>query len=195
MKKLLIAGTALFGTLAAPSLAFAQDDVIEDEVVTPKEAKDWFVYGDANFALMQFSVTEGNTEFVSDTMTAAFFRAGVKYKYFGAEVEYGTGLSDIEEDGISVGVNSQTSIFGILRLPEDNYDIYLRVGYHSSDIEVGIAGLGEATEKDEGFAGGVGGTYFFNDNLGIRLDVTGYNLSDPLDVSYVGGSAGAVVRF
>lgn len=195
MKNLLIASAALLGVLSTPMLAAAQDDVIEEEVVTPKQSKDWFVYGDANFALMQFSVTEGNTEFVSDMMTAAFFRAGVKYKYFGAEVEYGTGLSGIEEDGISIDVNSQTSVFGIVRLPADKADVYLRLGYHSSDIEFGIQGVGEASETDSGFAGGIGGSYFFTDNLGIRLDITSYNLSDPLDVSYVGGSAGAVVRF
>ena len=199
MKNLIISTAAILSFLAVPTQALAQDEStnedIEEVIVTPKKDKDWFVYGDANFGLMQFSVTEGNTEFVSDTLTAAFFRAGVKYKYVGAEFEYGTGLSGIEEDGVSVDVNSQTSVFGILRLPADNYDVYLRLGYHSSDVEVGIDGLGEASESDSGFAGGVGGTYFFSDNFGIRLDVTAYNLSDPLDVSYVGGSAGAVVRF
>jgi len=144
---------------------------------------------------MQFSVTEGNTDFVSDMMTAAFFRAGVKYKYFGAELEYGQGLSDVEEDGISIGISSQTSVFGIVRLPTNKLDVYMRLGYHSSDIDFSASGLGEFSEKDEGFAGGIGGSYFFTDNLGIRLDITNYRLSDPLDVDYVGGSAGAVVRF
>jgi len=71
----------------------------------------------------------------------------------------------------------------------------MRLGYHSSDIDFSASGLGEFSEKDEGFAGGIGGSYFFTDNLGIRLDITNYRLSDPLDVDYVGGSAGAVVRF
>lgn len=195
MKKLLLSSAVILGAFAAPSYVMAQDDVIEDEVVTPKTPKDWFVYADANFALMQFSVTEGNTDFVSDMMTAAFFRAGVKYKYFGAELEYGQGLSDVEEDGISIGISSQTSVFGIVRLPTNKLDVYMRLGYHSSDIDFSASGLGEFSEKDEGFAGGIGGSYFFTDNLGIRLDITNYRLSDPLDVDYVGGSAGAVVRF
>lgn len=195
MKKLLLSSAVILGAFAAPTYVMAQDDVIEDEVVTPKTPKDWFVYADANFALMQFSVTEGNTDFVSDMMTAAFFRAGVKYKYFGAELEYGQGLSDVEEDGISIGISSQTSVFGIVRLPTNKLDVYMRLGYHSSDIDFSASGLGEFSEKDEGFAGGIGGSYFFTDNLGIRLDITNYRLSDPLDVDYVGGSAGAVVRF
>lgn len=193
MKKFLVASTVLLSVFTAPTIAFAQD--VDDEIVKPKTSKDWFVYGDANFGLMQFSVTEGNTEYVSDMMTAGFFRGGVKYKYFGAEVEYGTGLSEYEEDGVSLGVNTQTSVFGILRLPAKNSDMYLRLGYHSSDVEVGIAGVGEASEKDKGFAGGIGGSYFFNDNLGVRLDITSYRLSDTLEVNYIGGSAGAVVRF
>lgn len=204
MKNILFAGATLFNVLSAPTLAFAQDDVTEEKIVTPKETKDWFVYADANIATAQFSSTEGNTTYVSDSSTAAYFRAGVKYKYFGAEVELGQGLSDIEEDGFSIGVNSQTSVFGIIRTPGDKYDVFLRAGYHSSKVEVGgqvfNPNTGEQLAFNEevtsdGFVAGVGGTYYFTDNFGLRADITGYNTRDLVDAGYVAASIGGTARF
>ncbi len=194
MKNLLIASAVALSLMAAPTVAFAQDDAPAPDVEKPSKPKDLWLYADANLALMQFSVTEGNTEYVSDMMTASFFRGGVKYKYVGAEIEFGQGLSDYEEDGITIGVGSQVAAFGMVRLPAENFDMYLRLGYHSSTLEVSDGTLSEDF-KDEGIAGGIGGNYFFNENIGIRLDITNYNLSDPFDVSYVGGSIGGVVKF
>jgi len=204
MKNLLIAGAALLGVLSAPTYAFAQDDaVIDDEVVKPKKPKDWFVYADANLALAQFSTSDGNTTAVSDSTTAAYFRAGVKYKYLGAEVELGQGLSDIEEDGLSLEVSSQTSVFAIGRYPGDNYDVFLRAGYHSSTLKVSgeffdeTGNLLSASEdlKANGFVAGVGGTYYFTDNFGLRADITGYNMRDLVDAGFVAGSLGVSVKF
>lgn len=204
MKHFVIIGAAMFSILAAPSISQAQDDVLEDEVVTPKKEKEWFVYGDANIGLSQFSTSDGNETAVSDSMTNAYFRAGAKYKYFGAEVEYGTGLSGIEEDGISLELKNQTSVFGILRWPGENYDGYIRVGYHSTTFEIEANGVdigldqpvsGRADIDSDGFAFGLGGTYFFGDNFGLRADITGYNTRDFIDAGYVGGSIGGVVKF
>lgn len=204
MKKLLIAGVALSSLMALPTATYAQDDVIEEEVVKPKTPKDWFVYGDANIASAQFSTSEGNTTFVSDSFTAAYFRAGVKYKYVGLEGEIGTGLSGIEENGISADISSQTSVFGILRFPADNYDIFLRAGYHSTDIDVSGDAFNDVTgafepfelsESSDGVAIGVGGTYYFTDNFGIRADITGYNTRDIADANFVAGSIGGSVKF
>ena len=197
MTRFLTTTALALATTFSAGLAHAQDQddmIFEDVIVTPKKIKDLWFHVDASFALTQFSVTEGNTEYVSDMMTAGYVRAGVKYKYVGAEVELGTGFSDYEEDGVTLGVDSQTSVFGVLRLPQERSDIYLRLGYHQSDIAIDILGQNFDTD-DSGFAGGIGGTYFFTDNIGARLDITGYNLSDPLDVSYVGGSAGLTARF
>ena len=208
MKHLIKTTTLALGLSACAVSAYAQDTTPtydepvydEDVIVTPGKDEDsvWF-HADANLALMQYSVTEGNTEFVSDNLTAAFFRAGVKYKYVGAEVEYGTGLSGIEEGGIESSVNSQISGFAMGRLPYERGDFFVRLGYHSSDVEVIVDdfqfGRVDLSEKDTGIAFGLGGTYHFTDNFGLRADITGYNLSDPLDVSYVGGSLGVAARF
>lgn len=204
MKKLIISSAAILGVFAAPAFAVAQDDIIEDEVVTPKQTKDWFVYADANIATTQFSDTDGNTTFVSDSATSSYFRAGIKYKYFGAEVELGNGMSDIEEDGVSIGVSSQTSAFAIVRTPGDKFDVYLRAGYHSSKVEVGaqvfnpqtgqLVGVSDELDSD-GFAAGVGGTYYFTDNFGLRADITGYNTRDLVDAGFVAASIGGSVRF
>jgi len=204
MKNILIASTVALGFLAAPAATFAQDTTMGDEIVKPKKSKDWFVYADANFAAAQFSTSDGNTTSVSDSTTAAYFRAGVKYKYFGAEVELGQGLSDIEEDGLSLEVSSQKSVFGILRAPGDQYDVFIRAGYHSSTLNISgqfvdpnTGNLLNASEdlKSDGFVAGVGGTYYFTDNFGVRADVTGYNMRDLVDASFVAGSIGVSVKF
>ncbi len=205
MKNLLIASAAVCSFISAPMYAFAQDDVIMDEeVVTPKKPKEWHVYADANVATAQFSDSDGRTTVVSDSTFAAYFRAGVKYKYFGAEVELGQGLSEIEEDGLSLGVASQTSVFGILRKPGENFDVFIRAGYHSSKVEVGgqvfnpntggqLAFNEELTS--DGFVAGVGGTYYFTDNVGLRADITGYNTRDLVEAGYVAASIGGTVKF
>ena len=204
MKKLLLSSAIIIGAFAAPTYVMAQDDVIEEEVVTPKKPKDWLVYADANIASTQFSTSDGDTTFVSDSATASYFRAGVKYKYFGAEVELGNGLSDVEEDGITISVSSQTSAFAILRSPGKKYDIFLRAGYHSTKIDVSGSVFDpqsgrfvSASEEldSNGFAAGVGGTYYFTDNFGLRADITGYNTRDLVEAGYVAGSIGGSVRF
>lgn len=204
MKKLLLSSAVILGAFAAPTYVMAQDDVIEDEVVTPKTPKDWFVYADANIASTQFSSSDGDTTFVSDSATASYFRAGVKYKYFGAEVELGNSLSDIEEDGFSLSVSSQRSVFAMVRTPGKKYDVYLRAGYHSSTIDISGSVfdpqsgqfISASDELDSnGFAAGVGGTYYFTDNFGLRADITGYNTRDLVEAGYVAGSIGGSVRF
>jgi hypothetical protein len=116
----------------------------------------------------------------------------------------GQGLSDIEEDGASLGVASQLSGFAIVRLPGDNYDIFFRGGYHSTKFDVGLDGFDPNTGqnfsvsdnvKSEGFAFGVGGTYFFTENIGLRADITGYNTRDLVDAGYVSASLGGAIKF
>jgi len=207
MKKLLVASAAIFGMCFTHSFAFAQDNTIEDEIVKPKEpkdAKDLHVYGDVNIGLTQFTSTDGNTTATSDTMVNAYFRVGAKYKYFGIEGELGQGLSGIDEDGLSLDVGTQLSAFGILRLPHDNWDIFARAGYHSTDIDftldifdpfTGANVSGSDELSSDGFAFGIGGTYYFTDNIGIRGDITGYNTRDFIDAALVGGSLGLTAKF
>lgn len=196
MKHLFISSAALFGILAAPSISQAQDDVLADEVVIPKKEKEWFGYADINIATTQFSDSDGRTTYVTDSATSSYIRVGAKYRYFGAEVELGNGLSDIEEDELSLGVSSQKAIFGILRAPGDNYDVFIRAGYHSSKIEFGADVIDfSETVTSNGFAAGVGGTYYFTDNFGLRADITGYNTRDTLEAGFVAASLGATARF
>ena len=198
MKHFLTGGAFALAAIGLATSASAQD---YEKPKKPQVAKDLWFHVDANVALMQFSETEGDTEFVSDNVTAGYIRAGVKYKYFGAEVELGTGFSDYEEDGISLGVNNQTAVWGMLRLPQDRSDIFLRVGAHTTDIELGVDGGPSIEDSDSGIAFGLGGNYYFSRNVGVRLDLTSYNLGnsdefgDILDVNYIGGSIGLSARF
>ena len=204
MKNALIACAAIIGICATSSIAHAQDDVEDEIVTTPKKKKDYWVYADASLATSQFSTSDGRNTAVSDSSFNAYFRAGVKYKYFGAEVELGQGLSDIEEDGASLGVGSQFSGFAIARIPNEKYDVFLRAGYHSTKFDIGLNGIDPNTGqpfsvsddiKSDGFAFGVGGTYFFSENFGLRADITGYNTRDIVDAGYVSASLGGAIKF
>jgi len=207
MQKFLVTFAAIFG-LVVPSMSFAQESdevTIDDEIVTPpKKQKDYLIYLDANLATAQFSDTDGRRTATSDSTINSYFRAGAKYKYFGAEAEYGTGLSEIKEDGIALGLKSSTSFFGILRYPENNYDFFVRAGYHSSDFDIsgpvfdpatGQTVTAEDTISSDGFVAGIGGTYYFAENFGARLDITGYNTRDFVDAGYVVASLGGTVKF
>jgi len=137
-------------------------------------------------------------------MSSLYFRVGAKYKYFGIEGELGQGLSGIDEDGVSLDVETQLSAFAILRLPQDNWDVFLRAGYHSTDIELegevfdpttGTFINGSVDLTSDGFAGGIGGTYYFTDNFGLRADITAYNTRDFIDAGFVAASLGVTAKF
>lgn len=92
----------------------------------------------------------------------------------------------------------------MVRTPGKKYDVYLRAGYHSSSIDISGSVfdpqsgqfISASDELDSnGFAAGVGGTYYFTDNFGLRADITGYNTRDLVEAGYVAGSIGGSVRF
>jgi len=199
MKKILLSVCSIFA-VAAVTPAYAQDETtdetIEETVKYKKGADDVWVHFDANFGTYQFETSEGSTTYVSDSLLATHFRAGVKYSYFGAEVEYGSSISAIEEDDVNLDLGSQIGIFGIARMPADNYDFYLRAGYHSSTFEGSVDGVSGTVDLDaDGFAFGFGGSYYFADNFGVRADLTAYNAKDIVDAAFIGGSIGLTARF
>lgn len=169
------------------------------------EQKDTQLYGSASFGLSQFNVVEGNNNASSDNTSDVQIRAGVKFlKYFGVEGEYAIGLSDWDlGDDVTLGLDNAVAGYAVARYPfgngKDSGDVFIRAGYHSTTLEAGVGNFSENL-KDEGFAFGVGASYFFMPNLGVRGDVTSYHLDDDIfgnigKLTYIGFGAGVVARF
>ncbi len=169
------------------------------------EQSDVQAYGSVSLGLSQFSVANGSQTATSDMTIDAQGRVGVKFaKYLGVEGEYAMGLSDWDlGDGVTLGLGNAIAGYAVARYPfgdgEDSGDVFIRLGYHSTTLEASVGNLTEDID-DEGFAFGLGGTYFFTPNFGVRGDITSYHLDDDIlgdigALTYIGGSLGGVVRF
>lgn len=103
-------------------------------------------------------------------------RAGLRFgQYFGAEAELGAGVKG-DEIGAAPGVNvdakinHEAAIYGVGFLPiSPNADIFARVGYGTTEVEVEGAGVA-ARDDGSSWNYGVGGQYFFDDKNGLRAD-------------------------
>lgn len=153
----------------------------------------------------------GGIDSDSDTLTTGgqagiHVRGGYKFReYFGVEGEAGMGLGNISSNIDSdFGMDFQFAGYGLIRIPigkrnRDRADLFVRAGYHFSEISIPTF-AGTRNLSEDGVAYGFGGNYFFSDDLGVRIDIIGYNISDDVfsntnDNSYVGGSVGIVKRF
>ncbi len=187
--------------------AVADDKKDDMKKRTPKviEQDDIQAYGSVSLGLSQFSVAQGSATATSDMTIDAQARVGVKFaKYFGVEGEYALGLSEWDlDDGVSLGLGNALAGYVVARYPfgdnEDKGDVFVRLGYHSTTLEA-TASNQTVDIDDEGFAFGLGGTYFFSPNFGVRGDITSYRLDDDIlgnigSLTYIGGSLGGVVRF
>ena len=96
--------------------------------------------------------------------------------YIGAELQYANyGTATASVPGASLEVKS--SGFGgflVAQYPVDNFRLFGKIGFAYVDSKVTgtISGLGSESESDNAtnFAWGVGGTYMFNKNVGVRAE-------------------------
>lgn len=189
---------ALFFVGAAllyPSETFAQ---------TKKNDTQYYVSG--NIGVYGYSGTGNQETLTSDAAGAIHLRGGAKFaKIFGVEGEAGFGLGDIPlTNGGDLGMDSQFAGFGLVRVPigknnRDRADLFLKLGYHVSNFSLSRLNASEDRSED-GFAFGLGGNYYFMDKVGVRVEISSYNISDDFftnvnDNSFLGGSLGVVTRF
>jgi len=138
----------------------------------------------------------------TDTMGKIF--GGYMFSpYWGVEIAYGgfgTMKINTQEGSTNLLIEGKSSGFsGFLvgQYPIDNFRLFgkLGFGYVDTKITLTIPNLGSVEESDNSteFAWGIGGTYMFNKNLGVRLEYeqlkygfTGFNvpgLGNAVDVS------------
>jgi outer membrane immunogenic protein len=126
-------------------------------------------------------------------------RGGLRFgRHLGAEVELGAGVKGDETNvagvDIDTKVNHEAAIYGVGFLPvSENADLFARIGYGTTEIEVEGAG---ATARGDGASWnyGVGGQYFFDDKNGLRADYTRKDFDDA-DLEVDAWSVGYVRKF
>ena len=133
-----------------------------------------------------------------DTDTGFKVTGGYKINdYLGMEIFYAD-LGEIDAKGTFMGspVSAEAeldgfgaSLMGSYPMAE-NVSLYARVGVieWDADIDVGVSGLGSASEDDDGTDGvyGVGVQYLFGEQLGVRLEWERYDLDDEVDMISLG---------
>jgi OOP family OmpA-OmpF porin len=106
---------------------------------------------------------------------------------FGAEIGYGAfGKAKIGVDVAGTPVNAELKSSGFhgfltAQYPVENWAFFGKLGFAYLDNELSVTapGLGSASESDSSteFAWGLGVTYMFNKNLGLRGEYENYKYS------------------
>lgn len=166
MKSLVVAASAV-ALLSVPGLAQAQDMGATR------------LYGTVGYA---------NADLEDVNLGAIQGRLGARFgPYFGVEGEAAFGIDDDSIDtglappapaSVDVELKHQLGIYGVVFLPtSENFDLFARVGYSTSEIEAEAAGI-SADEDADGWAFGVGGQFFFDGVNGVRADYTRHEFND-----------------
>lgn len=117
---------------------------------------------------------------------AATGRLGYRFHpNFAVEGEGSVGIDD--EDGVELNHNAGLYAVGIVPVTS-NFDVHGRVGYQQTEVGTPIGDF-----SDEGVGYGVGATYRFTPNLGVRADWTRLEGSDEAEADAI--SIGGVVNF
>lgn len=145
MKKLILLSVAAMGLIATPAMAGEGDTG---------------AYGNIGVALYD----------VDSSVFGIVGRIGYKATdYFGVEGEGSIGVNS--DNGFKV--KSSFAGFGVLSVPAgENFDVFARVGYHSTNF-----GLNNASGSLDGVAWGLGANFMFTENDGVRVDYTRYEVS------------------
>jgi OOP family OmpA-OmpF porin len=106
---------------------------------------------------------------------------------FGAEIGYGAfGKAKIGVDVLGTPVNAELKSSGFhgfltAQYPIENWAIFGKIGfaYLDNEVSVTVPGFGSASESDSSteFAWGLGFTYMFNKNLGLRGEYENFKYS------------------
>lgn len=110
-------------------------------------------------------------------------RAGYDFtRYLGVEgqVHFGIGDETITDGGITadLDLNHSAGLFGVVRpWSNEQANVFLRVGYTTTEVEASAAGFSVEAD-DDAWAYGVGGEWFFAGNNGVRFDYTRFDFED-----------------
>jgi outer membrane immunogenic protein len=130
----------------------------------------------------------GYTNFDADgaDIGAATGRLGYRFNpNFAVEGEGSVGLDD--EDGVELNHNVGAYAVGILPVTS-NFDLHGRVGYQQTEVGTPVGDF-----DDDGIGYGVGATYRFTPNVGVRADWTRMEGDDEAEADAI--SIGGVVNF
>lgn len=117
---------------------------------------------------------------------AATGRLGYRFNpNFAVEGEASVGIDD--DEGVELNHNAGLYAVGILPVTS-NFDLHGRIGYQQTEVDTPIGDV-----SDEGLGYGVGATYRFTPNLGVRADWTRLEGDDEAEADAI--SIGAAFNF
>lgn len=120
--------------------------------------------------------TGGYTQFDADNLDvgAVTVRGGWRFHpNFAGEVEGSFGVDD--DNGVEL--DNSFAVFGVGVLPvTPDFDVFARLGYHTSEFSPG--------DSQDGVAGGVGAQWNINQRFGVRGDVTVFDGDDDEATAY-----------
>lgn len=154
----------------------------------------------AALAQTDFRISGGYSAFDGDDATLGAITArGTLFfsDYIGAEVEGHFGVSGEEIAGIDLDLDNAFAGYAVARYPAaENFEVFGRVGYGTATISGSIPGIGSADVDVDGFSYGIGAQYFFTPSIGVRGDITRFEVSDDdIDGGLDIYSISAVYRF
>lgn len=155
MKNALIAAAAAATVLVAAP-AFAQD------------ASDVQWYGNLGYSFYDTDIGDAQLGGVQGRIGARFHR------YLGVEGEVALGVQDDTVFGTDVQLNHSEAIYAVGFLPvSPQFDLLARVGYGSSDVEIG-----GVSDSDSSLNYGAGAQWSFDDHNAVRGDYTRFDGND-----------------
>jgi len=122
---------------------------------------------------------EAGGSYIPDTETGAVtgrasFNLGVApFIYVGPEAEVNFGVAGSEDIGFGQFETDRLfGGFGKIGAKIGPFDVHGRFGFQSARFRVDLPGPTETTDTDGAFAFGFGGTFWFNEDWGVRGEFT-----------------------
>ena len=152
------------------TVAFSAAAVAVIAIAAPAAAQDWTNpswYASGGYSNLSADGADASLDAVTGRVGARF------NPYFGAEGELSIGVGDEEvTPGVDVSLSHDAAIYAVGALPlAENFEVFGRVGYGTTELEVSGGGLTLAEDGDS-WNYGVGANYFFDGVNGVRADYT-----------------------
>lgn len=148
-----------------------------------------FAQGDAELSASYSRVDTGAADLGALTGRGSYFFT----RHLGIEGEASIGIQDDDVGIGTVELDHSLGAFGVVRAPvSDQFHLFGRVGYATSELSASVPGLGSGSADFDGLAYGVGAKYFITERFGLRGDFTKFD-GDDGDADVI--SVGAVIRF
>ncbi len=115
-------------------------------------------------------------------------------EHIAGELRGGVGISNEDEAGVSIGIDSLIGAYGRINLPNSSpVTPYVVAGVTQVKLEVDFLGLGSATADETDASYGLGADFNVSDNTKLNLEYMKYLDKDGAEIA--GLNVGIAVKF